>query len=132
LTLLLACRTFAEKGEDAMGKWSVMLGAAAAYNLVVALPGLFAAGASVSERIVALLVACFGLLYALISRDPLRLAPALWAGIGGKIGVVTLMWPEVVSGRAVPGTGLILAGDALFTLLFLVFLLRPARRAQTA
>jgi len=115
-----------------MGKWSVMLGAASAYNLVVALPGLFAAGASTSERIVALLVACFGLLYALISRDPLRLAPALWAGIVGKIGVVALMWPEVASGRAVPGTGLILAGDALFTLLFLVFLLRPARRAQTA
>lgn len=112
-----------------MGKWSVMLGAAAVYNLVVALPGLFAAGASTSERVVALLVACFGLLYALISRNPLRLAPALWAGIVGKIGVVTLMWPEVAGGRAVPGTGLILAGDALFTLLFLVFLLGPARRA---
>ena len=115
-----------------MGKWSVMLGAAAAYNLVVALPGLFAAGASVSERIVALLVGCFGILYTLISRDPLLLAPALWAGIVGKIGVVALMWPEVASGRALPGTGLILAGDALFTLLFFAFLLGPARRAKTA
>lgn len=110
-----------------MGKWSAMLGAAAAYNLVVALPGLFAGVASVNERIVALLVGCFGLLYALISRDPLRLAPALWAGIVGKIGVVALMGPEVASGRALPGTGMVLAGDALFTLLFLVFLLGPAR-----
>lgn len=115
-----------------MGKWSVMLGAAAAYNLVVALPGLFASGASVSERIVALLVGCFGILYALISRNPLRLAPALWAGIVGKIGVVALMWSEVASGRALPGTGLILAGDTLFTLLFFVFLLGPAQRAKTA
>lgn len=110
-----------------MRKWSAMLGAAAAYNLIVALPGLFAGVASVSERIVALLVGCFGLLYALISRDPLRLAPALWAGIVGKIGVVALMGPEVASGRAVPGTGMVLAGDALFTVLFLVFLLGPAR-----
>lgn len=110
-----------------MRKWSVMLGAAAAYNLVVALPGLFVVGASVSERIVALLVGCFGLLYALISRDPLRLAPALWAGIVGKIGVVALMLPEVASGHAVPGTGMILAGDALFTILFLVFLLGPTQ-----
>jgi len=111
-----------------MGKWSVMLGAAAAYNLVVALPGLFAAGASVNERVGALLVGCFGLLYAVISRDPLRLAPALWAGIAGKIGVVALMWPEVAGGTAPAGTGLILAGDAVFTLLFMVFLLGPARR----
>lgn len=115
-----------------MRKWSVMLGAAAAYNLVVALPGLFAAVASVNDRIVALLVGCFGLLYALISRDPLRLAPALWAGIVGKVGVVALMWPEVARGRAVPGTGMILTGDALFTALFLVFLLGPARRKSDA
>ena len=132
MTNLLPCRNLAEKGEDAMRKWSVMLGAAAAYNVVVALPGLFAVGASISERIVALLVACFGLLYALISRDPQRLAPALWAGIVGKIGVVALMGPEVTSGRAVPATGMILAGDALFTVLFLVFLLGPARRKSGA
>ena len=115
-----------------MRKWSVMLGAAAAYNVIVALPGLFAVGASISERIVALLVGCFGLLYALISRDPLRLAPALWAGIVGKIGVVALMGPEAASGRAAPGTGMILAGDALFTVLFLIFLLGPARRKSGA
>lgn len=115
-----------------MRKWSPILGAAAAYNLIVALPGLFAAGASVTERIVALLVGCFGLLYALIARDPARLAGALWAGVAGKIGVVALMWPEVAAGRTVPGTGTILAGDALFTLLFLVFLLGPARRGAEA
>ena len=132
MTAMHLCRSIAEKGEDAMRKWSVMLGATAAYNLVVALPGLFAVGASISERIVALLVGCFGLLYALISRDPLRLAPALWAGIVGKIGVVALMGPEAASGRAAPGTGLILAGDALFTVLFLIFLLGPGRRKSGA
>ncbi len=105
-----------------------MLLAAAAYNLVVAIPGIFAAEANVTQRVVALLVGCFGVLYALIARDPARLSPALWAGVVGKIGVVTLMWPEVAAGRAVPGTGAILGGDALFTVLFLIFLLGPARR----
>ena len=109
--------------------WRWMLGAAAAYNLLVGVPGVFAAGAGVSDRIVALLVACFGVVYALVAWQPLRLAPALWAGVIGKIGVVALMVPEVTAGRAVPGTGAILAGDALFTLAFLAFLLGPARRA---
>ena len=109
--------------------WRWMLGAAAAYNLLVGVPGVFALGADVSERIVALLVACFGVIYALVAWQPLRLAPALWAGVIGKIGVVALMMPEVTAGRAVPGTSAILAGDALFTLAFLAFLLGPARRA---
>lgn len=112
-----------------MRKWSLMLLAAAAYNLVVAIPSLFAAEANATQRIVALLVGCFGLLYALIARDPARLALALWAGVVGKIGVVALMWPEVAAGGAVPGTGAILGGDALFTVLFLIFLLGPARTA---
>ena len=111
-----------------MRRWSLMLGAAAAYTLVVAVPGLLDPGAPVSSRLVALLVGCFGLLYALVARDPARLAPALWAGVVGKIGVVALMIPEVGAGRAAPGTAAILAGDALFTVLFLAFLLRPSAR----
>ena len=107
--------------------WRWILGAAAAYNLVVALPALFAAGASTDQRIVALLVACFGLVYALVAREPARLAPVLWAGIVGKAGIVALMLPDVLAGRAVPGTGAVLAGDAVFTALFLLFLLGPAR-----
>lgn len=106
-----------------MRGWRIMLGAAAAYNLVVAVPSLLLA-AKVSDRVVALLVGCFGLLYAMVARDPQRLGTALWAGVVGKIGVVALMWPEVQAGRAVPGTGWILLGDALFTVLFLAFLLR--------
>lgn len=113
-----------------MRKWSVMLWAAAAYNLAVALPGLFAPGAAVNDRIVALLVGCFGLAYALVARAPARLAPVLWAGVVGKIGVVALMAPEVANGRTPPGTGAILAGDAFFTLLFLVFLLGRRQRAD--
>lgn len=110
--------------------WRWMLGAAAAYNLIVGLPGLFLPGTGVSDRVVALLVACFGVVYAMVARSPERLAPVLWAGVIGKIGVVALMAPEVLAGRAAPGTGAILAGDALFTVAFLAFLLGPARRAE--
>lgn len=110
--------------------WSWILGAAAAYNLVVGLPGLFAPGAGDPDRIVALLVACFGVVYGLVAREPLRLAPVLWAGVLGKIGVVALMAPEVLARRAVPGTGAILLGDMAFTLACLAFLLGPARRPE--
>lgn len=107
--------------------WRWMLGAAAAFNLVVALPALFAAAASADQRIAALLVGCFGLVYALVAWQPARLAPVLWAGIAGKAGIIALVLPEVLAGRAAPGTGAVLSGDAVFAALFLLFLLGPAR-----
>jgi hypothetical protein len=113
-----------------MRGWSLMLWAAAAYNLLVAVPSFFVPGAGLSDRIVALLVGCFGLVYAMVARDPGRLGPVLWAGVAGKIGVVALIWPEVQAGRALPGTGWVLLGDALFTALFLAFLLQRKPAAQ--
>jgi hypothetical protein len=112
-----------------MRGWQILFGAAALYNLAVGLPGLLASEGVLEARLVALFVACFGVLYALVARDPLRLGPALWAGVTGKLGVIALMLPAVLSGTAQPGLGLILAGDALFTLGFLAFLLGPLRRA---
>jgi hypothetical protein len=114
-----------------MKKWSLMLWAAAAFNLLVALPSLFRPGAGVTERIVAVLVGCFGLVYAMVARDPVRLGQVLWAGVIGKLGVIAVMGPEVLAGRAAPGTGWILLGDLLFTVLFVVFLLR-ANKAPSA
>lgn len=107
--------------------WPRMLWAAAAYNLVIGLIGLITPTASTSDRIVALLVACFGLVYGMVARDPVRLGHVLWAGVIGKLGVVALLGPEVLAGRAAPGTGWLLLGDLAFTALFLVFL---AKRRQ--
>lgn len=104
--------------------WPRMLWSAAAYNLVIGLAGLFAPGANTNARIVALLVACFGLVYAIVARNPARLGQVLWAGVVGKLGVVALLGPEALAGRAAPGTGWILLGDLIFTVLFLAFLLR--------
>ncbi|WP_309621372.1 hypothetical protein [Novosphingobium sp.] len=111
----------------AMRFWKAVLWVAAAFNLLVAVPSFFVPGAAVNDRIVALLVGCFGLVYAMVARAPERLGQVLWAGVLGKIGVVALIWPEVQAGRALPGTGWILLGDMVFTALFVVFLLR--RRA---
>lgn len=110
-----------------MRGWQAFFAAAALYNLAVGLPGLFAGGASTEARLVALFVCCFGLLYALVARDPVRLGPALWAGIVGKLGVIALMVPGVRDGTAIAGLGWVLAGDALFTVGFLVFLFRRRR-----
>ena len=103
--------------------WRAMLALAALYNLVIGVAALHLPGASTDARIVGLLVACFGAVYALAARDPLRFAPVLWTGVVGKLGVIALVWPQVRAGTALPGTGWVLAGDALFTLGFLAFLL---------
>ena len=90
-----------------------MLGAAA-YNLLVAVPGLVL-GATVNDRIVALLVGCFGLVYAMVARDPVRLGPVLWAGVVGKIGVVALMRPQL-AGRTELVAGGRIAADVVVVL----------------
>ncbi len=106
--------------------WIGMLWGAAVYNGVIAVASFFAPGASVTDRIAALLIGCFGLVYAMIARQPERLAQVLWVGVIGKLGVMGLVLPEVLAGRAAAGTGWVLAGDALFTLGFVVFLRRRA------
>lgn len=108
--------------------WVWMLRAAAAYNLLVALPGLIAAATPDADRVVSLLVGCFGGLYAMISVAPARFAPVLWTGVVGKLGVLVIMVPALVAGRQPPEIVPILAGDALFTLAFIAFLLRNHRR----
>ncbi len=105
-------------------RWRWFFYAAAAYNIVIGGAGLANSAAAVNDRIVGLLVVCFGIVYAMVGRDPGRYGPVLWAGIVGKAGIVALLLPAVLGGTAAPGTGLILAGDALFTIGFLIFLLR--------
>lgn len=113
-----------------MKGWRILFGAAALYNFAIGLPGVFAPGSALDAKVAALLVACFGVIYALVASNPPRFGPVLWAGVAGKLGVVSLMLPGVLAGTAQPGLGIILAGDGLFTLGFLAFLLGPLRRAE--
>lgn len=109
-------------------RWSWMLGAAAAYNLVVAVPALLVPDTAQGDRVTAVLVASFGVLYALIARAPARYGRMLWAGVLGKAGILAILLPAILDGRAPGATGYILAGDALFTIGFLALLLGPQRR----
>ncbi|WP_338465936.1 hypothetical protein RXV95_10175 [Novosphingobium sp. ZN18A2] len=105
-----------------MTVWEGIFWAAAAYNLVIGVPGMLR-GDSVEARVIGVLVAAFGIVYAFVATDPVRFAPMLWAGVFGKVGVVALMGPAAAKGQGPKGLGLILAGDAAFALAFLVFLL---------
>ena len=114
-----------------MTGWRVMLGLAALYNLAIGAAAMLTSQASLDARLVGLLVGCFGLLYALAASAPLRFAPVLWIGVIGKLGVIALVLPQVRAGLAAPGTRLVLAGDALFTLGFVAFLLTTARQGAS-
>lgn len=111
-----------EHGRVATG-WSWMLWAAAGYNWLVSLPVLLNGTLAAEAKISAVLVAAFGVLYALVARNPARLAPALWAGVAGKLGLVVLLAPSIIAGTAAPGLFPVLAGDLLFTAAFLALLL---------
>lgn len=108
--------------------WRWLPGLAALYNWAVALPVLLSGAGGPNDRVVAVLIAAFGLLYAMVARAPDRLLPALWVGVLGKLGVLWVMLPEVQAGRALPGTGWVLLGDGLFTLGFIALLLQQHRR----
>lgn len=107
--------------------WSWMLGAAAAYNWLISLPVLLNSGIAANDKVSAVLVAAFGVLYAIVASNPARLAPALWAGVVGKLGLVVLLAPSIAAGTAAPGMAPVLAGDLLFTAAFLALLLGPNR-----
>lgn len=107
--------------------WVWMLWAAAAYNLIVGVPGIFLAGASDEARIVSLLVACFGLVYGMIARAPERFGPVLWTGVVGKCGVLAIMGAAVMHGTQPVELVPVLAGDALFTAAFIAFLVTRGR-----
>jgi len=103
--------------------WQAVLFGAAGYNLVVGVGGLVDPVATTDARIVSLLVACFGVVYALVGTDIARFKPMLWAGVIGKLGVIAIVGPEVASGVRPAIFGPVLAGDALFTIAFLWLLL---------
>lgn len=103
--------------------WPTILALAAAYNLVIGGASLFQPGAAREGRVTGLLVAGFGVVYAIAASDPVRFAPVLWAGVLGKLGVIALLGPAVRRGELPRALGWVLAGDAVFTALFLALLL---------
>lgn len=110
-------------GSEQLGVgWRAFFWAAALFNLVIGGLGMISPEANTDTRIIALLVFCFGIVYVLVARDPMRFGPALWAGVVGKSGVVALLGPGAIGPDGDPVLAGVLLGDALFAFGFLVFL----------
>ncbi len=103
--------------------WRLFFWAATVFNFVIGAAGMLSPEATVDARIIGLLVFGFGIVYYFVARDPLRFAPVLWAGVLGKIGVVSLLGPQAFGAEGDPLIAGVLVGDALFALGFLAFLL---------
>ena len=116
-------RLGAKIGTEAVGTgWKVLFWLAAFYNFAIGGLGMVMPESTVDGRTIGLLVFCFGIIYALVARDPNRFAPALWAGVIGKVGVVALLAPAAFAADGEPLIAGILCGDVLFALGFLAFL----------
>lgn len=105
-------------------RWRGFFWLAAAYNFVIGLIMLSATPWASAEAINGVLIFCFGIVYALVARDPLRFAPALLAGVVGKGMVVAMLGPPNWFGGGDTSVGIIVVGDLMFALGFVLFLSR--------
>ena len=107
--------------------WKAFFWVASVYNLLIGLGAFLDARWGSSDAIGAVLIFCFGIVYALVARDPQRFAPTLIAGILGKAMVVAMLAPQNWFGNGDGMFGLIVAGDLLFTIGFAWFLITELR-----
>ena len=68
------------------------------------------------------LIAGFGIVYALVALQPVRMKPVVWAGVFGKGGVLALALPPFFRGEVGLDAVVLSLGDLAFTIGFLVFL----------
>lgn len=109
--------------------WRIFFWVAAAYNLTIGLGAFLDAEWASPEAVIAVLIFCFGILYALVARQPERFAPVLIAGLLGKAMVVLMLGPPNWGEGGDPAIGAIVAGDLIFALGFAAFLIRSRRHA---
>ncbi|HVK80748.1 MAG TPA: hypothetical protein VM915_09045 [Verrucomicrobiae bacterium] len=119
--------------------WRVLFALAALYNLAVggtmlATPSLLApqlsvegAGAPFAIMMSGLLIAMFGVGYALVARDPVGNRGIVWIGMIGKIGAAVLGTLQYQAGIVPFSTFALGMGDLVFVALFAVFLWRGPR-----
>lgn len=121
--------------------WQGVFALAAAFNFLVGLPLLLAPVAFygamnqpvptdlLSVQTAALLISVFGVGYAMVARDPPANRAIVWLGLLGKAPLPLMVWLQVQAGKATMAAFTLTLGDALFAVLFLVFLLRTPRTA---
>lgn len=119
-----------------MNLWRAFFAFAALFNIaaggaMVAGPvrigaqlGAEGAGAPYAVMMVGLLIAVFGLGYAIVARAPAQNRGIVWIGLASKLGAVALGWTQYDAG-ALPTSMLPLIGsDLMFAVLFALFLWR--------
>lgn len=123
--------------------WRGLFAFAAIYNLLVggamlAAPARIAAqlqlsgaGAPFAVAMVGLLVAVFGLGYALVSHSPAQNRGIVLIGLVGKTGAAALGALQYAAGVISAGGFALAMGDLVFVALFALFLWRGPRPAQT-
>lgn len=122
-----------------MRVWKIVFSLAALFNFAVGLPLLLAPVAFytalkqpvptdlLSVQTAALLISVFGVGYAMVARDPAANRPVVWLGLLGKAPLPLMVWLQVQAGKASMSAFQLTLGDLVFSILFLVFLLRTKR-----
>lgn len=124
--------------------WRIFFWVAASYNWLIGIPLFLAPGAAITGlgtevpedlaliRVAGALLFCFGILFAMVARDPDRYKPILWTGVFGKIGMASIFLPDWVAGNVVPASVIFTFGHIAFCVMFVVFLMNyvPATRQQ--
>jgi hypothetical protein len=119
-------------GETRAGRgWTWFFWAAAIFNFVIGIAVILGPSAPIDTRVGGILVFAFGLVYAVIARDPDRYANVLWAGVFAKVAVVGLLVTPGTSESNSNAPAAVLAIEVLFAFGFLVFLLTRGEKDGT-
>lgn len=110
-----------ETGARRGWKWFFWI--AAIFNFLVGIAVILGPSAPIDTRLVGILVFAFGLVYAVVARDPDRYADVIWAGVFGKVAVVALLVTAEMNQSGGDAPTAVLAIDVLFATGFLIFLL---------
>jgi hypothetical protein len=122
-----------------MKRWKIVFAVAAVFNMLVGLPLVLAPGAFygalgqaapddiLSVQTAGLLIAVFGVGYAMVARDPPAHRAIVWLGVIGKTPLPILTWLQIQAGKASMDTLFVALGDWVFVGLFLAFLLTTRR-----
>jgi hypothetical protein len=131
------CRCVANVEEaGAMSFWRIVFALAAVFNLAIgvslaAAPDMiYAQGGQEPAadyfyaRTAGLLIAVFGIGYAMVAVQPARNRAIVWLGVIGKACMPVLSWSYVQAGLVGITSFYLSLGDLMFVILFAVFLWR--------
>lgn len=110
-------------GEPVGPIWRGFFWAAALFGFAIGALAMFSPAATADARVTGLLWFCFGLVFMLVAREPLRFVSVLWPGLIAKAGMIFLLAPSAVDASGDPLIVAILAVEGLFALGFLGFLM---------